>query len=240
ADEEGVGARTPREARRLRVEEEQPARIPGRRRGARHGGEGIERRRERRRQRLAAMDVRQRVLAPHDEERPRARLDQLAPKHLVGGGRGGARRPPRLDAPDHAAKLVERLHHRPSADEGAKQRLGRRFVDSRVATAPGSAGGVSPSHEPTSRMSQRRKIGARWCSRYVTARSPSISSSREALTRASASGVTVSQAAVVCISCCGSSTSPEPTFSSVPILIFLKPTTFSATSTSPCSARYTG
>ena len=34
--------------------------------------------------------------------------------------------------------------------------------------------------------------------------------------------------------------SPEPTFSSVPILIFLKPTTFSATSTSPCSASSPG
>src|SRR3989441_13267432 len=48
ADEEGVGARPSREAGRLGVEEEEPARIPGRRLGARHGGEKIERRRERR------------------------------------------------------------------------------------------------------------------------------------------------------------------------------------------------
>src|SRR4029453_13821184 len=60
----------------------------------------------------------------------------------------------------------------------------RRFVDSRVATAPLVAGVVSPSQEPRSRMSQSRKIGARWCSRYITARSPSISSSRAERTRA--------------------------------------------------------
>ena len=114
--------------------------------------------------------------------------------------------------------------------------MSRAFVDSRVAAAPVPAGVVSPSHEPRSRTSHSRKIGARWCSRYVTARRASISSSREELTRASVVGATVSQALVVCFSCCGSSTSPEPTFSIVPSLIFLKPTTFSATSTSPCSA----
>ena len=65
----------------------------------------------------------------------------------------------------------------------------------------------------------------------------SVMQTREGLTRASVRGGTVIQALVVCFSCWGSSTSPDPTFSSVPILIFLKPTTFSATSTSPCSAR---
>src|SRR5256886_7272475 len=94
ADEEGVGARPSREAGRLGVEEEEPARIPGRRLGARHGGEKIERRRERRPERLAAVGVRQRILAPHDEERPGARLDELAAQHFVGGGRGGARGAP--------------------------------------------------------------------------------------------------------------------------------------------------
>src|SRR3990167_7660975 len=73
--------------------------------------------------------------------------------------------------------------------------MSRRLADSRVATAPPVAGVVSPSQEPRSRTSHRRKIGARWWSRYVTARSPSISSSREGETRASASGATVSPAA---------------------------------------------
>src|SRR5256884_4507313 len=101
ADQEGVGARPSREAGRLGVEEEEPARIPGRRLGARRGGEKIERRRERRPERLAAVGVRQRILAPHDEERPGARLDELAAQHFVGGGRGGARRPPRPPPPGH-------------------------------------------------------------------------------------------------------------------------------------------
>src|SRR2546430_3145475 len=109
ADEEGVGARPSREAGRLGVEEEEPARIPGRRLGARHGGEKIERRRERRPERLAAVGVRQRILAPHDEERPGARLDELAAQHFVGGGRGGARPPPRPPAAGHAAGPVVRL-----------------------------------------------------------------------------------------------------------------------------------
>ena len=60
----------------------------------------------------------------------------------------------------------------------------RRRADSRVTTASGVAGVVSPSQEPRSRTSHSRKMGARWWRRYVTARRPSISSSREGLTRA--------------------------------------------------------
>ena len=47
------------------------------------------------------------------------------------------------------------------------------------------------------------------------------------------SGGTVSQYAVVCISCSGSSSSPDPTFSLVWNLIFLNPTTRELTCTSP-------
>ena len=110
AHEERVRARAAGEAGRLGVEEEETA--PVRRGGLRPGerGEQRKRRRERGRERRAAVGVRERVLAADDEERAGAGVLDLAAEDRLDGPGGRARRPPRLDATDHAAQVVERLH----------------------------------------------------------------------------------------------------------------------------------
>ena len=123
-----VGAGTAGEAGRLRVEEQELPHILEGRLQPRQHAEEIQRRTEGARERLAPVPVRERELTAHHHELPLAGVDQLAAENLLDRRRGGTREPARLDAPDDAAEIVERLvSHGISVGEGAQQRSRRRL-----------------------------------------------------------------------------------------------------------------
>ena len=88
-------------------------------------------------------------------------------------------------------------------------------------------------------MSRASHISSSCATCFIANARPITPSRRSSVAYGSAlmidSGIS-SQYDVVCICCSGRSSSPEPTFSLVWNLIFLKPTTRDTTCTSPCSA----
>ncbi len=91
-----------------------------------------------------------------------------------------------LGEPDAARLVVVEVDRRRE-----RRRPGRAGPASSRASPPArpADGEPSPSHAPTSRMSQSRKMGARRWRRWVSARSPSTSSSRRGEISASSAGI---------------------------------------------------
>jgi len=88
-----------REPRRLGVEEEEPARVASGHLGAGDGAQEIQPCLEGSAEWLAAVPVGERELAPDDQHRALAGVVEFAAQDFV-AGRGGARRPRCLDAPE--------------------------------------------------------------------------------------------------------------------------------------------
>src|SRR5574341_1715182 len=84
ADEKGAGAGAAREPRRRGVEEEEPARVTGRRLCARQRAQEAEGRLEGRAQRVAAVAMGERELPADDEDLTLARVVELAAEYFVG------------------------------------------------------------------------------------------------------------------------------------------------------------